>query len=216
MAAETTDTRYNLLLTALHKSLTASRSSISTNASATITEAYGDVASFFASETDASGVETLVNLLMSRVDRVHERFVEDGDESQLEKLLREKDIEQLLKSVESSIEFVDQAEATFHEKEEEDRQSAAQAISNAKMSRISVSPSGRERKKRISPGEYIGYHAYELKKTHKDELEGELMVVQNENDAMEKELTDLWEEWKGRVKELEGVVGVLGEMSSDR
>jgi hypothetical protein len=43
-----------------------------------------------------------------------------------------------------------------------------------------------------------------------------LKETEKENDEMAGEMESLWDEWRGRVEELEGAVGVLGEMSAER
>ncbi|KAL7481482.1 hypothetical protein ACHAW6_007163 [Cyclotella cf. meneghiniana] len=214
--------RYALLLSILQKSLTRTRDRISTEASASILSAYGDVSSFFATDADPTGIDTLANLLLSRVDTVHERFAEssvDGSSSRtpLEALLRDRGIEELLGRVENSIRGVDEEECSARVREEMDKQSAREAISMARTSQICNSPSsGEERKRRLLPGEYIGYHAYKLKLEHKESLVRQLEEIEKENDEMVGEMERLWDEWKRRVEELEGVVGVWGDMSAER
>ncbi|KAL3798658.1 hypothetical protein HJC23_004409 [Cyclotella cryptica] len=214
--------RYALLLSVLQKSLISSRDRISADASTAILAAYGDVASFFASDADPSGVDTLVNLLMSRVDKVHERFAEnslDGPSSRtpLEELLHDRRVEELLGRVENSIRYVENEESSAQLQEEMDRQSAREAVSMARTSQICSSPSsGKEKRKRLLPGEYIGYHAYKLKLEHKETLLRQLEEMEKGNDEMESEMRSLWDEWRGTVQELEAVVGGLGEMSAER
>lgn len=200
--------RSTLLLNALTKSLSQTRNRISTQAPDAISTAYGDVVSFFASDDDSTGVETLVNLLMSRIDKVNEIT-----ESSLHELLKSHDLYSLLEKVEASIAAVDKSQSDFTARDEAEKQSTVEAINHAKISRVE-NVQGRDKKKRVLPGEYIGYHAYKLKLEHKDKLEKELEELQRENDEMNKELSELWSGWNGAVKDLEGMLEKMDEMGA--
>ena len=212
MASPTDQNRSSLLLTTLSKSLSDTRSRISTSAPATVREAYSDVASFFSSDEDDSGVNTLVSLLLSKIDKINE-----CTEASLDDLLKQHEIYSLLQRVEDSINHVDAQQKEFEEKDEADRASTLAAISSAKTQQVTTSSvDEKEKKKRIYPGEYIGYHAYKLKEGHKMTLMKELEEMEKENDEMEKRLEQMWKGWNESVKELEGVVGKMGEMSAER
>ena len=175
--------RSTLLLTALTKSLTQSRSRISNDAPATIAAAYGDVAAFFASDDDTSGIDTLVTLLLSKIDKVNETT-----EASLDDILKNHNVYDLLEKFEASIAAVDDERATFEEMDNADKQSALSAIAHAKTQHVTTNAEGKEKKKRILPGEYIGYHAYKLKLEHREALDEELDSIRKENDARKMEL----------------------------
>ncbi|EED91359.1 predicted protein [Thalassiosira pseudonana CCMP1335] len=213
------DTRYNRLLSVLQKSLSASRERIESDASTTILQSYGDLTAYFSQEgeDDNNGVDKLVEVLLTKLDKVHERFQAENakgkDVPPLELLLKEKQIMQLLGNVESSIAFVEKEEAEFKAADEQDKQSARTAVNMAKVTKVGISPkSGKEKKRRLLPGEYIGYHAYQMKLDHKALLEKELLELEKENDVMEGELRREWEGWNEGVKNLEGVLGVFGKL----
>ena len=147
---------------------------------------------------------------MSKVDKVNE-----DAEGSLDEILKRHDIYSLLNKLEASIAHVDREDAEFAQRDEADKSSALHAIAVAKTQKIS-SVDGRDRKKRILPGEYIGYHAYKLKLGHRDKLRGELEEVERENDAMEKELSELLAGWKESVEELEGVLGKMDEIGAEK
>jgi hypothetical protein len=210
MATTTTSDRSSLLLTALSKSLNQTRSRVSDKAPSSISEAYGDVASFFASDEDATGVETLVNLLLSKIDKINE-----DAEGSLDDILKRHDIYTLLERIDASIAHVDKEASEFAEKDEADKKSALNAIAQAKTQKI-ANVDGRDKKKRVLPGEYIGYHAYKLKLEHKAKLQQELEEMEKENDEKEKELEDMWESWNTGVVSLEGVLSKMDELGAER
>lgn len=202
--------RSHLLQTAFSKSLNTTRSRIVNSAPTTISTAYGDVTSFFAGDDDTTGVDTLVNLLLSKIDKIHE--ISEGDFAQLS---NEYGIVSLLDKVEASIAEVDRQTDQFETRDLADKESTMTAIASAKTQRIAI-VDGREKKKRVLPGEFIGYHAYRSKMDYKNKLEMELKEMERENDEREKELRELWNGWKESVDEFEGVLGKMEEMSSER
>ena len=145
---------------------------------------------------------------MSRIDKVNEIT-----ESSLHELLKSHDLYSLLEKVEASIAAVDKSQSDFTARDEAEKQSTVEAINHAKISRVE-NVQGRDKKKRVLPGEYIGYHAYKLKLEHKDKLEKELEELQRENDEMNKELSELWSGWNGAVKDLEGMLEKMDEMGA--
>lgn len=202
--------RSSLLLSALAKSLTQSRSRISNDAPAAIAAAYGDVAAFFASDEDTSGIDTLVKLLLGKIDKVNE-----VTEASLDDILKQHDVYALLEKFEACIASVDEEKAKFEEADKADKQSALSAIAGAKTQHITT-VEGREKKKRILPGEFIGYHAYKLKLKHKEALEEELGTIQKENDAKVLELGELWKNWGDRVDDLEGIIEKMNELGHEK
>lgn len=202
--------RVSILRTTLSKSLKQTRSRISDEAPSTISQAYGDVASFFASDEDATGVETLVNLLLSKIEKINE-----DAEGSLDDMLKRHGICSLLERIDTSIAHVDREASEFAEKDEADKKSTLDAIAQAKTQKI-ANIDGRDKKKRVLPGEYIGYHAYKLKLEHKAKLQQELEEVEKENDEKEKELKDMWESWNSGVSSLEGVLSKMDELGAER
>ncbi|KAL7525894.1 hypothetical protein ACHAWF_001557, partial [Thalassiosira exigua] len=212
------ETRYNGLLTILAKSLSRSREKIASDAPEIIKDCYGDLTSLLTSgdDEDGDGVSSLVDLLLGKLDGVHDRFGSSGDGSthpapstRLGELLRRHDIREALRRLEASVEEVEREEREFEAAEAADRASAREAIGAAK-STTRVSPGGKKR--RIPPAETVGYHAHRLKLEHKHSLERELEEVQGENDRLEEELKSKWGEWHEGVGGLKGALKVLDDL----
>lgn len=206
-----TSTRYNRLLSILSKSLTQSREKVANDAPQTIKECYGDMTSLFTSNEDSDGVSSLVDLLLGKLDSVHDRFNSEklsgsSSTTRLEKLLQQQSIQEVLDKMERAINEVEKEEEEFNIAEEADKNSAREAIKLAKSSRISPT-SGKKR--RVMPAENITYHAYQLKLEYDESLKKELNDIEKENERLEEELKSKWEEWQRNV---EGVKGALETM----
>ena len=149
--------------------------------------------------------------MLSKIDKINE-----STEASLDDVLKQHEIYSLLQRVEDSIHHVDSQQKEFEEKDEADRTATLAAISSAKTQQVTTSAEEKEKKRRVYPGEYIGYHAYKLKQGHKTTLMKELEDMEKENDEMEKRLEEMWRGWNENVEELEGAVGKMGEMSAER
>merc|ERR1712194_302224 len=112
----------------------------------------------------------------------------------------------VLRNMGSAIKHVTREERAFNETEVSDKSSAREAIKLAKCTRIS--PSSRK-KRRVSPAESIGYHSHKLKLEYQQSLSKELEEIENENEALEKELKNKWVEWTSCV---EGVISALEKL----
>ena len=140
--------RYTKLLSVLTKSLQQSRDKIESNAAPLIKEIYGDMTSLFTTGDDDDngsdgGVTQLVDLLLGKLDTVHDRFTVDKSEvhnnnnnnnnsmTKLESILEQQQIQQLLQSVESAIARVDMDELNFQQEEAADKLSAEEAVQKA-------------------------------------------------------------------------------------
>ena len=215
------NTRYQRLLSVVEKSLAQSRQNIADDAPSTIADSYGDMTSLFASENDDDGIETLTTLLMGTLERVHDSFYssqESGSSSLLEKLLKEQSIFELLQRVELSVGEVERTEKEWNEKEEKDSRSARDAVDMARLPGVAVNQDGNKsgKKKLILPAEYIGYHAYQLKLQHQQNLLKEISSLEESNEAMERDLKEKWEEWTGRVRKVKGVLAALDELEAEK
>mmetsp|Transcript_34493 Transcript_34493/g.73456 ORF Transcript_34493/g.73456 Transcript_34493/m.73456 type:complete len:247 (-) Transcript_34493:149-889(-) len=216
--------RYDRLLSILGKSLDQSREKIAGDATRTIEESYGDMTSLFSSSEDGDdGVSTLVDLLLGKLDSVHDRLKSkalsgfssswssssSSSTTRLEEILRRRDIFRVLQKVETAIEGVKREEIEFKEAEAADQKSAREAIKLAKSTR--ESPTSRK-KRRLLPAESIGYHAHQLKLEYRQSLVKELEEIEAENEKLEGELKDNWGEWEKRVGEVKITLETLGEL----
>ena len=206
-------TRYARLLSIISKCLVQSRDRIATDAPATIRDAYGEMTSLFTSDDeDGDGVSSLVDLLLGKLNGVHDRLTAErlpgSGRTRLEQLLEENDVKNLLSRVERSIEEVEEEERLFNEAEEADKSSAREAIRAARSTR--VSPGGKRR--RVLPSESIGYHAHRMKAEYQDGLKKELDEVSAENDRLEAELKSRWDEFQEKLDALRGSLGTLEEL----
>jgi len=214
--SDNNNTRYNRLLSILAKSLTQSREKVASDASQTIKESYGDMTSLFTSNEDSDGVSSLVDLLLGKLDSVHDRFnsekIPGTSLTQLETLLQQQNIYEILQKMEHAIDEVETEEREFNEAEEADKNSARDAIKLAKSSRIS--PSG-GKKRRVMPAESIGYHAHKLKLEYQQSLLQELENIEKENDMLEEELKSKWEGWQSNVEGVKDALDTLDTLGND-
>ena len=206
---------YNRLLSILAKSLTQSREKIASDAPQTIKESYGDMTSLFTSSEDGDGVSSLVDLLLGKLDSVHDRFTSEkltgsSSSTRLEKILQQQNIFQVLQKVETAIDEVGRGEREFNEAEVADKKSAREAIKMAKSTRMS--PSGKKR--RVMPAESIGYHAHKLKMEYQQSLAKELEEIEEENEKLEGELKNKWGEWKKSVEGVKSALETMDELGS--
>jgi hypothetical protein len=209
---------YDTLLSIVDKALTSSREKIARDAPHIIKESYGDLTSLFTSSDDSDGISRLVDLLLGKLDSVHDRFGSEKSPStsltQLEELLQQQNILEVLQKVESAIDEVENAERKFNEADAADKNSAKEAIKLAKTSRMS--PSGKKR--RVLPAESIGYQAYRLKLEYQQSLAQELKEVEEENEKLESELQSGWTMWEKNVEGVRSALSVmdtLGEGNDD-
>jgi len=206
-------TRYTRLLSVITKCLAQSRERIASDAPATIRDAYGEMTSLFTSDDeDGDGVSSLVDLLLGKLDGMHDRLTAErlagSGKTRLEQLLDENDVKDLLTRVERSIVGVEEEERLFNEAEEADKSSAREAIRAARSTR--VSPGGKRR--RVLPSESIGYHAHRMKAEYHDGLKQELDEVSAENERLESELKSSWDEFQGKLDALRGSLGTLEDL----
>lgn len=229
------NTRYQRLLSIIAKSLSASREKIASDATATINDSYGDLTSLFTSSEDGvDGTSRLVDLLLGKLDSVHDRFNSDkamtaGISSstmtsttsstssssvalQLEEILQKQNIQTTLHKLETAIENVERTEREFEASEKADKYSARDAIQIAKSNTRLSPESGKKR--RVSPAESIGYQAYKLKMEYQTSLVRELEEMETENTRLEEELKNRWEGWKENVEGVEGALEMLDASSS--
>ena len=208
-------TLYDRLLSIVAKSLSQSREKIASEAPQTIKESYGEMTSLFTSSEDSDGVSSLVDLLLGKLDSVHDRFnsekLPSGSSTsltRLKKLLQQQNIFEVLQKIEMAISSVETEERQFAEAEEADKNSAKDAIKAAKSTRIS--PSGKKR--RVLPAESIGYHAHKLKSEYQQCLAKELEEVERENQKLEGDLKSKWVEWQESVGGIKAALGALDEV----
>jgi len=227
-----TNTRYQRLLSILAKSLSASREKIASDATATINDSYGDLTSLFTSSEDGvDGTSRLVDLLLGKLDSVHDRFNSDKAMSsgitsltetttstssssvalRLEEILQKQNIRTILHKLETAIENVERAEREFEASEEADKHSAREAIQIAKSNTRLCPNTGKKR--RVSPAESIGYQAYKLKMEYQTSLVRELEEIEAENTRLEEELKHRWEGWKENVEGVKGALEMLDALS---
>eukprot|EP00984_Skeletonema_dohrnii_P029432 scaffold20041_cov72-Skeletonema_dohrnii-CCMP3373.AAC.1 len=131
-SSTTKSQRYTKLLSVLTKSLQQSRDKVESEAAHLIKEIYGDMTSLFTTGEDDDGVTQLVELLLGKLDTVHDRFNDEKSSSsnnmtKLETILKEQQIQQLLQRVEIAIERVETDEQNFQQDEAADKQSAEEA-----------------------------------------------------------------------------------------
>lgn len=209
--------KYNVLLSILSKSLIQSRERIASDAPQTIKESYGDMTSLFTSSEDSDGVSSLVDLLLGKLDSVHDRFnsekLSSTSKTRLEKILKEQNIYHLLSRIESAIEEVEQEERAFTEADTADRESAREAIKLAKSTRLSPTTG---KKRRVLPAESIGYHAHKMKLEYQASLTKELEEVERENEELEAELKNKWGEWQSGVEGIKSALGALNDMGNGK
>jgi len=212
------NTRYNRLLSILTKCLNQSKEKVAGDAPSTIQESYGGMTSLFTSSEDSNGVSSLVDLLLEKLDSVHDRFTGErafgATMTRLEQLLQKQDVKALLSKLETSVNEVEEEERQFNEEDEADKSSARNAIKAVRSTRLS--PSGKKR--RVLPSESIGYHAHRLKLEYQSTLQNELDEVMAENDKLEGELKSKWEEWQSHLDDVEGALTILkklGEIANE-
>mmetsp|Transcript_25889 Transcript_25889/g.33124 ORF Transcript_25889/g.33124 Transcript_25889/m.33124 type:complete len:249 (-) Transcript_25889:122-868(-) len=212
----TNSQRYTKLLSVLTKSLQQSRDKVESEAAHLIKEIYGDMTSLFTTGEDDDGVTQLVDLLLGKLDTVHDRFnVEKSSSSsnmtKLESILEEQQIQQLLQRVESAIERVEMDEQNFQQDEAADKQSAEEAVKQAHTLRVD-SVAGKLRK--MTADQFAGYHSHKKKEEYLESLQKELGEVTKENDEMEAALVEKWEEWQQNLGDVKGALGVLQQLES--
>ena len=208
--------RYTKLLSVLTKSLQQSRDKVESEAAHLIKEIYGDMTSLFTTGEDDDGVTQLVDLLLGKLDTVHDRFnVEKSSSSsnmtKLESILEEQQIQQLLQRVETAIERVEMDEQNFQQDEAADKQSAEEAVKQAHTLRVD-SVAGKLRK--MTADQFAGYHSHKKKEEYLESLQNELGEVTKENDEMEAALVEKWEEWQKNLGDVKGALGVLQQLGS--
>lgn len=200
---------YDTLLSIVDKALTSSREKIARDAPHIIKESYGDLTSLFTSSDDSDGISRLVDLLLGKLDSVHDRFGSERSPStsltQLEELLQQQNILEVLQKVESAVDEVENAERKFNEADAADKHLAKEAIKLAKTSRMS--PSGKKR--RVLPAESIGYQAYRLKLEYQQSLARELKEVEEENEKLESELQSGWTMWGENAEGVRSALNVM-------
>ncbi|KAK1743535.1 hypothetical protein QTG54_006156 [Skeletonema marinoi] len=212
----TNSQRYTKLLSVLTKSLQQSRDKVESEAAHLIKEIYGDMTSLFTTGEDDDGVTQLVDLLLGKLDTVHDRFnVEKSSSSsnmtKLESILEEQQIQQLLQRVETAIERVEMDEQNFQQDEAADKQSAEEAVKQAHTLRVD-SVAGKLRK--MTADQFAGYHSHKKKEEYFESLQKELGEVTKENDEMEAALVEKWEEWQKNLGDVKGALGVLQQLGS--
>lgn len=211
--------RYARLQSILTKSLQQSRDKVESEAAQLIKEIYGDMTSLFTTGDDNDGVTQLVNLLLGKLDTVHDRFnvdkSSDDDDNKsrtkLESLLEQHHILPLLQRVESAIERVETDESTFQQMEDADKQSAWDALKQAQSYKVD-NVTGKKRK--INPDIFAGYHSNKMKEEYLDSLKEELEGVTKENDEMDGALKEKWEEWQKNLGDVKGALEVLQQLGS--
>mmetsp|Transcript_22578 Transcript_22578/g.34734 ORF Transcript_22578/g.34734 Transcript_22578/m.34734 type:complete len:250 (+) Transcript_22578:92-841(+) len=208
--------RYTKLLSVLTKSLQQSRDKVESEAAHLIKEIYGDMTSLFTTGEDDDGVTQLVELLLGKLDTVHDRFnVEKSSSSsnmtKLESILEEQQIQQLLQRVETAIERVEMDEQNFQQDEAADKQSAEEAVKQAHTLRVD-SVAGKLRK--MTADQFAGYHSHKKKEEYLESLQKELGEVTKENVEMEAALVEKWEEWQKNLGDVKGALGVLQQLGS--
>ena len=208
--------RYTKLLSVLTKSLQQSRDKVESEAAHLIKEIYGDMTSLFTTGEDDDGVTQLVDLLLGKLDTVHDRFNDEKSSSssnmtKLESILEEQQIQQLLQRVETAIERVEMDEQNFQHDEAADKQSAEEAVKQAHTLRVD-SVAGKLRK--MTADQFAGYHSHKKKEEYLESLQKELEEVTKENDEMEAALVEKWEEWQKNLGDVKGALGVLQQLGS--
>jgi len=209
--------RYTRLLSILTKSLQQSRDKVESEAPQLIKEIYGDMTSLFTTGEDKDGVTQLVDLLLGKLDTVHDRFNVDKSSSnnnmtELESLLEQHHILQLLQRVETAIENVETEEQNFQREEDADKKSAEEAVKKAHTLRVD-NVAGKLRK--ISPDSFAGYHTHKMKEEYLDSLQKELEEVTKENEETEKALKEKWEEWQKNLGDVKGALAMFQQLAND-
>jgi len=208
--------RYTRLLSILTKSLQQSRDRVESEASQLIKEIYGDMTSLFTTGEDKDGVTQLVDLLLGKLDTVHDRFNVDKSSSnnmtKLESLLEQHHILQLVQRVETAIERVETDEQNFQRDEEADKKSAEEAVKKAHTLRVD-NVAGKLRK--ITADSFAGYHTHKMKEAYLDSLQKELEEVTKENEEMEIALEEKWEEWQQNLGDVKGALGMLQQLGNN-
>eukprot|EP00986_Skeletonema_menzelii_P009234 scaffold4151_cov137-Skeletonema_menzelii.AAC.6 len=208
--------RYTKLLSVLTKSLQQSRDKVESTGPHLIKEIYGDMTSLFTTgEENDDGVTQLVDLLLGKLDTVHDRFNIDksssNNQTKLESILEQYQIQQLVQRVELAIEQVERDEKNFEQEEAADKQSAEEAVRKAQTLRVN-SVTGKLRK--VNADEFVGYHSNKKKEEYLDMLQKELEEVTRENEEMEGALKETWEEWQKNLVDVKGALGLLQQLGS--
>ena len=214
---DTYSQRYTRLLSVLSKSLQQSRDKVEADAPQFIKDVYGDMTSLFTTGEDNDGVTQLVNLLLGKLDSVHDRFSVEpsssaSNETQLEKLLRQHHILQLLQRVETAVDKVEKDEREFQQNEEADKKSAEHAIKKARTARHNV-VEGKLRAITIDAQKFTDYHTYKMKEEYLDSLKKELEEVGEEIKEMDVALKARWEEWQKNLGDVKGALELLQQLS---
>lgn len=220
-----TSQRYTKLLSVLTKSLQQSRDKVESIAPQLIKEIYGDMTSLFTTgdedndneETDG-GVTQLVDLLLGKLDTVHDRFTVDKSSTdnsssmtKLESILEQRQIQSLVQRVEIAIDHVERDERNFEQAEAADKQSAEEALRKAQTLRVNTT-TGKLRK--VNADEFVGYHSNKKKEEYLQVLQKELEEATRENEEMEGMLKERWGEWEKNLGEVKGVLGLLTQLGS--
>jgi hypothetical protein len=198
--------RYNRLLSILNKSFSQSRTKIESDGPALIKEVYGDMTSLFGGDNDNDnddGVTQLVNLLLGKLDTVHDRFKDETTTSvnNMEKLLSQHHIQPLLSRVEMAIDKVEKADEEFNRLEEADKKSALAAVESARTGGSNAQ-------------KFTEYYTYQLKQEYLNMLQGELDTVTSDNEKMDNELQEKWGEWMEDLKEVKNALALLTQLGS--
>lgn len=202
--------RYNRLLSILNKSFSQSRTKIEVDGPALIKEVYGDMTSLFGGDNDSDnnnddddGVTQLVNLLLGKLDTVHDRFKDETTTSvnNMEKLLSQHHIQPLLSRVEHAIDMVEKADEEFNRLEEADKKSALAAVESARTGGSNAQ-------------KFTEYYTYQLKQEYLNMLQGELDTVTSDNEKMDNELQEKWGEWMENLREVKNALALLTQLGS--
>jgi len=199
--------RYNRLLSILNKSFSQSRTKIESDGPALIKEVYGDMTSLFGGDNDNDnnddGVTQLVNLLLGKLDTVHDRFKDETTTSvnNMDKLLSQHHIQPLLSRVEMAIDKVEKDDEEFNRVEEADKKSALAAVESARTGGSNAQ-------------KFTEYYTYQLKQEYLNMLQGELDTVTSDNEKMDNELQEKWGEWMENLKEVKSALELLTQLGS--
>jgi hypothetical protein len=171
--------RYEQLLTGIDKALQESRSSFNTEKA--IEECYGEDASIF-------GNATLQKLMDGVIDRVNTK-----SKGEMLEFLKTQDVGNKLKNIEDLIHLFETQEKEAQEQESSDRESARQALQNAKLL------------KGMTPQDIVNYHAYQIIQKERNSLEAEIVAVGEESHRMEQQIAEAEQTVKETIAKVETV-----------
>jgi len=181
-------TTFDRLLRIIHGSLHESQKSIDTRSA--VEKCYGEDTSIFGEKTSA--IDILANLINGSIENVNEDMKEE-----IEDIMRKEMVDLKLQVLDAITEEQRNQDWTKKEAEDEDRQSAQDALTISKL------PNG------ITTKNFLEFQAYAMKSKARDEILAEIGKYEKDNQALQKKVEEERQKISERIKSIDNDVDIL-------